>query len=91
MTDNSSSSYIYRSQGLHATVHKACEKCGAPGKFLTNETIEQQWPGCYVPPGDERHDTPVGDRCPHCQASRTPGLMNYLGEIWRKNFTAGVD
>lgn len=74
---------FYRSQGLHATIHRACEKCMAPGKFLSDERIRTEFPACYVPPGDERDDTPVGDHCPNCNASRSPGLIKQLGEIWR--------
>lgn len=81
---------IFRSQGLHATVHLACvnPKCCAPGVFSSEERIRLGWPGCYLPAEHELHGEPVGGRCPNCGHSREPSLMKRLGEIWRRNFTS---
>ena len=82
-----STARTWREQGLIATVHRACNHCGAPGKFLSVAFIREQWPECYVPETDARHDQPVGDRCPKCKNLRNPSLTQHLGEIWRKRFT----
>lgn len=79
---------VLREQALAAIVHRACAHCGAPGKYLDNEHIRLEHPACWVPREDERYDTPVGDRCPSCGGSRNPGLVERLGEIWRKRFYA---
>ena len=77
----------WREQGLTVAIHRACNHCGAPGKFLSVEFVRLEWPECYVPPEDERHDQPVGDRCPKCGKLRDPSLIERLGEVWRKRFT----
>lgn len=88
MTDASTQPIrMWRSQGLHATVHLACTSCRAPGVYSDEERIRMDWPGCYVDSSDQRMHQPVGNRCPNCKASRGPTLMKRLGEIWRNNFT----
>jgi hypothetical protein len=77
----------WREQGLTAAVHLACTHCRAPGVFSSEDRILMDWPGCHVPPGDERSGQPVGDRCPNCLAARGPSLMKRLGEVWRNRFT----
>ena len=86
MTDLTQGAKIWRSQGLHATVHRACANCQAPGVFSFAEHVRTGWPGCYVDPLDDRVDQPVVDRCPNCSFSRKPTLMERLGEIWRRNY-----
>jgi hypothetical protein len=77
----------WREQGLTAAVHLACPRCRAPGVFSSEDRILMDWPGCHVPPEDERSGQPVGDRCPNCLAARGPNLLKRLGEIWRNRFT----
>lgn len=77
----------WRKQGLTATVHRACAKCTAPGVYTNTEYVKTNWAACWVPVGDEQDGQPVGDRCPNCGASRAPGLISQLGEIWRKRFS----
>jgi hypothetical protein len=77
----------WRSQAVVAAVHRACTNCGAPGVWSMERRIQEGWPGCYVDPTDPRawlDDKSVGDTCPNCGASRGPGLLERLGEIWRK-------
>lgn len=80
--------HTYRSQGLSATVHRACRDCGAPGVWTSGDSIKQGWPGCHVEADDALLGQPVGPMCPNCTGDRAPGLWQSLGEIWRKHFTA---
>lgn len=65
------------------TVVRACPRCRAPGLWSSEPRILDGWPGCYVPPGDARAETPVGDRCPHCAAPRARNLTEPRGVVWR--------
>lgn len=76
----------HREQGLSATIHRACTSCGAPGIYTEHEAFRASHPGCYVDPSDERVGQPVGSHCPNCKASRSPGLIDRLGEIWRRRY-----
>lgn len=84
--DTVSSTRSLREQALSAVVHLACDKCGAPGKYFTDENIRRNWPGCYAEQDTLQHDTPVGNTCPNCGAHRGPTLTKKLGEIWRRRF-----
>lgn len=88
MTTQSIPAHLYRSQGLEATVHYACRYCQAPGVWSDKPEVKAGWKGCYVEPGDELVGQSVGPMCPNCSADRAPGLLNRLGEIWRKHFVA---
>lgn len=82
-TDNVRS---WREQALAATVHRACTSCGAPGIYNNLDWVYASFPGCYVEAVDERVNQPVGNVCPNCKANRNPGLIEKLGEIWRRRF-----
>jgi hypothetical protein len=80
-------SQSWRSQAIEASVHRACTNCGAPGVWSSETRIKLGWPGCYVPPTDERmmaDDKSVGKICPNCRATRKASLTENLGVIWRK-------
>jgi rubredoxin len=87
---NSGPLHVWREQALSATVHRACQRCNAPGVWSSESRIKLGWPGCYVDPGDHLDTMPVGPMCPNCGADRNPSLWNTLGEIWRKKFTTQV-
>jgi hypothetical protein len=75
---------MWRRQALEATVIKACKKCNAPGRYMSEARIKEGWPGCYVEPHSEREGEPVGSKCPNCGAKRPKN--GHLGEIWKKEF-----
>ena len=75
----------FREQALAVTVHRACP-CGAPGIYHSDDWVMQQYGNCWVPWDDPRVGQPVGEICPHCNKSRAPGLIENLGEVWRKIF-----
>jgi hypothetical protein len=50
-----------------------CTRCGAPGVYHSDVSIQEGWPGCWVPKGDARDHQPVGDVCPNCSAPRALG------------------
>lgn len=85
--ETSSTTRSHREQTLHATIFLACTRCGAPGKYLTDDGVKESWPGCYAEQDTLKHDTPVGDICPNCQAWRGPSLVKSLGKIWHRKFT----
>ncbi len=66
-------------KSLHATKVLACRKCGAPGRFLSHESIRKGWPGCYDASLPASHSEPVGDFCPNCGAARPKD--DDLGEV----------
>lgn len=66
-----------RRNELHATVHRACKNCGAPGVWhdIPGELNKK----CYDP---LLKGQPVGDICPQCGSSRieqneSKGLLWY--------------
>ncbi len=75
---------VIRRQGVHANVQRACKKCQAPGRYLSEDSIRDGWPGCYVAKGDEREGQPVEGDCPNCGAPRPKSEA--LGEIWHKEY-----
>jgi hypothetical protein len=50
-----------------------CPHCGAPGVYQSDVSIQNGWPGCWVPKGDARDHQPVGAVCPNCGAPRSLG------------------
>lgn len=75
---------FWRRQALEAALIKACTQCNAPGIYKSEARIKEGWPGCYVEPGDERDEQPVGDVCPNCHHPRP--YDQALGEIWKKEY-----
>ena len=86
MSEVSPDTASFREQALTATVHRACTTCGAPGVYHDLAWVQQDFPSCWVDAIDPRMGQPVGTHCPHCQSARAPGLVERLGEIWRKRF-----
>lgn len=76
---------LIRRHSLHATVIRACKKCGAPGFWHDSETLPR---ACYDPhkkwlaEAKGEGFASVGKRCPQCGALR--GNDERLGEIWSK-------
>ena len=90
MSANSASdAQSYREQGLTVAVHRACS-CGAPGVYHDLAWIQIDFPACWVASDDPRVGQPVGTHCPHCKASRDPGLIERLGEVWRRRFVKSL-
>lgn len=85
MSEQSSDAASWREQGLTVAVHRACA-CGAPGIYHDLAWIQQDFPSCWVASDDLRIGQPVGDTCPNCKASRASGLIERLGEVWRRRF-----
>src|SRR5580700_6499633 len=82
----SSDAQSWREQGLTVAVHRACSACGAPGVYSDVEQIQRNFPTCWVDSADPRVGQPVGSDCPHCKTLRAPGLIERLGEVWRRRF-----
>jgi hypothetical protein len=78
----------YREQALAVVVHRACKSCGAPGVYNDAEWIQQEYTACWVAADDPLMGKPVGDTCPNCNANRGPGLIERLGEVWRRRFVS---
>lgn len=76
---------LIRRQSLHATVIRACKKCGAPGHWHDNPNLAK---ACYDPAKKRAADAaglgvaPVGPVCPQCGNHREDD--EHLGEIWSK-------
>lgn len=75
----------FRKQSLHATVIRACRKCGAPGFWHDDPNGNR---ACYDPVKKREAAltdsgfASVGKICPSCGANRDDD--EYLGEIWSK-------
>jgi hypothetical protein len=74
-------------QHLEASVVLACQNCGAPGAYHSDQRIKNGWPRCHVTPDDPLHHQPVGQICPNCGAERPANKP--LGEILYKEWWKG--
>ena len=80
MSDQVSANRILRKQVLHASVIRACKRCGAPGYWHSTPGVN---PGCYAPEKvTQLGADAVGSKCPNCGADREE--KEDLGEIWSR-------
>ncbi len=52
---------------FHRTVIRACKSCGAPGRYSSLAHFKEDYPGCFVEPGDPRDGKNILEgNCPNC-------------------------